>query len=110
MNVFPKIAEMRAQVAAAKADQERKIREEKCRMMSATISELCEIVSKQIQSWAAQGYYSTSVTATKYFPAMEKDTLLFCLKKVSAMLHTEGYTVKLDTNCKITVSWKWEEE
>ena len=29
MNVFPKIAEMRAQVAAAKADQERKIREEK---------------------------------------------------------------------------------
>ena len=76
MDIFPKIAEMRAQVAAAKADQERKIREEKCRMMSATISELCEIVSSRSKVGLRKDIILPALLPLSTSPRWKK--ILFC--------------------------------
>lgn len=107
---FPKIAEMRQKTLEVCAKQDEAERIEKCRRMSETMDIMRRDISLAIEKTANKGYYKTSVDFHKDFFDLEKSTILFCLKKVAEELHAEGYTVKLDTNCKITVSWKWEEE
>ncbi len=110
MTFFPDIKEMRAKVSAEHARQEKEVREEKCRVMSETISFMRDTISTAINKAAEKGHYTTGLAYKDHFSQIELPTVLFCLKKVAEELHAEGYQVKVSTDCKITVSWKWEEE
>ena len=106
---FPKIAEMRQKTMEVRAKQDEAERIEKCRRMSETMDIMRRDISAVIEKTADKGYYKAGVDFHDGFFDLEKPTILFCLKKVAEELTHEGYRVRLDTNCKITVMWDWEE-
>ena len=105
---FPKIAEMRQKALEVRAKQDEAERIEKCKRMSETMDVMRERISSVITDAATKGFYKTGVVFHDNFD-LEKSTVLFCLKKIAEELIHEGYKVHLDTNCKITVMWNWEE-
>ena len=110
MTVIPKIAEMREKVAAIQAQREHEATVEKCRIMSEVIAKMRAAASLSIIKAADRGEYMTGLSFKDHFSDVEQATVLFCLKKVAEELIAEGYKVRVNTNCHISIMWKLEEK